>query len=67
MLLGQIVRGVPPQVWLTGSVTPLVVAVSRRICATADGCPFSAAFADITSAAAPATCGVAMLVPSRFA
>src|SRR3954464_12071667 len=66
MKFGQVVRGVPPHVWLTGSVTPTVTAVSRRIRATATGCPLSSGFALITSAAAPATCGVAMLVPSRF-
>src|SRR5690348_11460489 len=46
---------------------PTVTAVLRRIAATAFGCPLSAGLADITRAAAPATCGVAMLVPSRFA
>src|SRR5689334_19247965 len=66
MLFGHVVRVVPPHVWLTGSVMPTVTAVSRRISASSRGCPLSAGFADISSAAAPATCGVAMLVPSRF-
>src|SRR5689334_7130589 len=34
--------------------------------ASMSGWPLSAGFADIRSAAVPATCGVAMLVPSRF-
>src|SRR5947209_13315154 len=62
MSLGHAVIGIPPQLCTAGSVSACV-AVARKIAATACGCPFSFGHADISSAATPATCGVAMLVP----
>ena len=63
MSFGQFAIDVPLQFWVTGSVTACVV-VARRIVATDCGRPFSFGQADISKAAAPATCGAAMLVPS---
>ena len=63
MLLGMTVAAVPPQVFCVLATPTAATAVrssSVRISATR---PFMRGSADISSAAAPATCGPAMLVP----